>query len=302
MMANGVNANQSPAASSPYTTPTGSVHGMGEYGPQPANPWGYPSQMYDPRYGTLARFDPRLGLPFVTNDPRFGIAQIGPGLGIPAIDPRLGVPVPTYDPRFAAPVPTYDPRFAVPASTHAPRFGVPVPTYDPRLDLPMFGWGLDQSAPISDPWLLNGGAMQVQGFGLDGQGFMPWGGFLGLPGRGSEALFGAALSPAGLGFGELSRFGVMGLPKDDEIEEMIHEALDHQPLIPLDADVDVRCESGLVTLTGKVPDKRIKRAAGEAAWWIPGVIDVNNSILVSGRRQTQATRRRGRQQPVQTAR
>jgi hypothetical protein len=143
-------------------------------------------------------------------------------------------------------------------------------TYDPRFELPVFGWAPDQPPTTYDPRLLNWGAIQTPGYGFAGP-----------------------VAP---------RLGVMGLPKDDEIEEMAQQALDRHPLIPLDADVDVRCESGQVTLTGKVPDKRIKRAAGEAVWWIPGVTDVGNSIVVSGRRQAQATRRHGRQQPIQAGR
>jgi hypothetical protein len=86
-----------------------------------------------------------------------------------------------------------------------------------------------------------------------------------------------------------------GLPTDAEIEEVINDALDQHPAIPLDADIEIKSEGGQVVLSGTVPDKRIKRAAGEVAWWIPGVTDVNNTITVSGRRQASASRRRSRQ-------
>lgn len=71
-----------------------------------------------------------------------------------------------------------------------------------------------------------------------------------------------------------------GLPTDDEIVEMIYDAFDEDPLIPWDADIDVTSDAGMVTLTGSVPNKRVKHAAGDDSWWIPGVDDVRNEIRV----------------------
>ena len=59
------------------------------------------------------------------------------------------------------------------------------------------------------------------------------------------------------------------LPTDPEIEEMIFDAIDADPLIPFDANIDVSVDAGTVTLHGEVPSKRIKHAAGDDAWWIP---------------------------------
>ncbi|MDI6827914.1 MAG: BON domain-containing protein [Armatimonadota bacterium] len=75
-----------------------------------------------------------------------------------------------------------------------------------------------------------------------------------------------------------------GLPTDSEIEEMIYDAIDADPLIPFDANIDVTVEAGTVYLRGEVPSKRIKHAAGDDAWWIPGVVDVHNEIKVVPRR------------------
>lgn len=74
------------------------------------------------------------------------------------------------------------------------------------------------------------------------------------------------------------------LPTDSEIEEMIYDALDADPLIPFDANIEVTVEAGTVYLRGEVPSKRIKHAAGDDAWWIPGVVDVHNEIKVVPRR------------------
>lgn len=75
-----------------------------------------------------------------------------------------------------------------------------------------------------------------------------------------------------------------GLPTDSEIEEMVYDAIDADPLIPFDANIDVSVDAGTVYLRGEVPSKRIKHAAGDDAWWIPGVVDVHNEIKVAPRR------------------
>lgn len=76
-----------------------------------------------------------------------------------------------------------------------------------------------------------------------------------------------------------------GLPTDSEIEEMIYDAVDADPLIPFDSNIDVGVEAGTVYLRGEVTSKRIKHAAGDDAWWIPGVVDVHNEIKVAPRKR-----------------
>ncbi|MBI2883078.1 MAG: BON domain-containing protein [Chloroflexi bacterium] len=118
-----------------------------------------------------------------------------------------------------------------------------------------------------------------QGFG---QGFGPgwyWGpGFWGMGGWGLGGLrtWGGTYSP---------QFAATGMPTDEEIEEMIYDAIDSDPLIPYDADIDVEVDTGVVTLVGTVPNKRVKHAAGDDSWWVPGVVDVRNQIQLSGRRR-----------------
>jgi hypothetical protein len=75
-----------------------------------------------------------------------------------------------------------------------------------------------------------------------------------------------------------------GMPDDEDIEEMIFDSLDADPMVPYDGDIDVEVQAGVVTLTGTVPNKRIKHAVGDDAWWVPGVLDVNNNLQVVGRR------------------
>ena len=76
-----------------------------------------------------------------------------------------------------------------------------------------------------------------------------------------------------------------GIASDDQIRQLVYDSLDADPAIPYDSDIHVEVTGGIVTLTGTVPNKRIKHAAGDDAWWIPQVIDVNNRLEVVGRRQ-----------------
>lgn len=127
------------------------------------------------------------------------------------------------------------------------------------------------------------GGGQMGGFGPQAWG-MPMGGFggqgygFGMGGPGQWA--GSTMAP----------YAGMGLPTDDEIVDMIYDAIDSDPLIPWDADIDVTVDAGTVMLSGTVPNKRIKHAAGDDAWWIPGVTDVKNNLEVSGRRRAHAQR------------
>lgn len=89
------------------------------------------------------------------------------------------------------------------------------------------------------------------------------------------------------------QFTATGLPTDEEITEMIYDALDDDPIVPYDAPIDIDVSAGVVTLSGTVPNKRVKHAAGDDAWWIPGVVDVRNDIEVGGRRRARTAPREG---------
>ncbi|MCZ7570169.1 MAG: BON domain-containing protein [Ardenticatenaceae bacterium] len=169
--------------------------------------------------------------------------------------------------------------------------------------------------------MANGFGTQTGGFNCPNCGvqltFMvrPTYGFATQPGWGTGAGFGAqgygaGWTPAGTwgttgyGLGGLRRWGGQyseqytstGLPTDEEMEEMIYDSIDDDPLIPWDADIEVKVETGQVTLTGSVPNKMIKHAAGQDAWWITGVTDVNNNITVTGRRRARGAREEQRQE------
>lgn len=79
----------------------------------------------------------------------------------------------------------------------------------------------------------------------------------------------------------------LGPGSDQEIEDFICDALD---LLPGADDVEVRCEGGRATLTGNVQHKRVKRDAGEIAWGIPGINDVQNNVTITPRRRSRSKR------------
>ena len=80
----------------------------------------------------------------------------------------------------------------------------------------------------------------------------------------------------------------MGPTTDQEIEDFVCDALD---LLAGTNDVEVRCENGRATLTGIVPNKRVKRDAGEILWAIPSVNDVQNNITIAARRRARGVGR-----------
>ncbi|CCF86299.1 BON domain-containing protein [Nitrolancea hollandica] len=46
--------------------------------------------------------------------------------------------------------------------------------------------------------------------------------------------------------------------------------------------INVSVDNGVVTLTGTVPNLFQKRQAGDDAWDVPGVMDVNNNLVITG--------------------
>jgi hypothetical protein len=87
---------------------------------------------------------------------------------------------------------------------------------------------------------------------------------------------------------------LQGPTNDQEVEEFIDDALD---LLPGAADVEARCENGRATLTGSVHHKRTKRDAGEIAWSIPGIQDVQNNVSIASRHRARTTPAREAEAP-----
>jgi hypothetical protein len=101
-------------------------------------------------------------------------------------------------------------------------------------------------------------------------------------------LAGGVSAPAMLAAIAVRRGQPLGPTNDQEIEDFIGDALD---LLPGSNDIDVRCDSGRITLTGQVSHKRFKRDAGEIAWAIPGVNDVQNNVTIVARRRSRTAGR-----------
>ena len=97
----------------------------------------------------------------------------------------------------------------------------------------------------------------------------------------------------------LNRGQPQGPTNDQEVEEVIYDTLE---LFSGASEVEVRCESGRVTLSGTVSHKRLKRDIGEIAWAIQTINDVQNNITIAPRRRTRSFSREGEQQPAGSGR
>jgi BON domain len=96
------------------------------------------------------------------------------------------------------------------------------------------------------------------------------------------------ITPSGLLAAVAIRRGQpQGPTTDQEVEDFIYDALE---LLPGTSEVEVRCEGGRATLTGTVPQKRLKRDVGEIAWAIPTLSDVQNNMTITSRRRSRMSR------------
>jgi len=133
-------------------------------------------------------------------------------------------------------------------------------------------YGQQGNTPFMGPGMFNPawGGWFGYGPGSYGQSQMPqWQGYGTFP-------------SGGAGFGP----GFGGAPMNDQdLRYVVENALDSDPSVPAGAVITVDVQEGVVTLTGTVPNKRIKHAAGDDAWYIPQVTDVHNEINVAPRRE-----------------
>lgn len=142
---------------------------------------------------------------------------------------------------------------------------------------PGFGWSACPTCgwPMG-AWMgtyLTGGQPRFMGYG-----FQPgYAAGFGMPG------YPLPMPPTAMPMGYRPRMlgAFAGPATDEQIRDMVYESLDADPIIPYDAAIDVDVVGGVVSLTGTVPNRRIKHAAGDDAWWIPSVVDVNNNLQVA---------------------
>jgi osmotically-inducible protein OsmY len=136
------------------------------------------------------------------------------------------------------------------------------------------------------PQMGQGGYIQGWGQGGYGQGGYSQSGF----GQGQEYGYGQSdyergFRPRAFGYSSIivGRFVGRG-PKgyrrsDDRIQEEVNEELTRHPEIDA-SEIEVRVQSGEVTLTGKVEDRQQKRLAEDLAERVSGVNDVHNQLKV----------------------
>jgi osmotically-inducible protein OsmY len=67
---------------------------------------------------------------------------------------------------------------------------------------------------------------------------------------------------------------------DDELAEAVRRAL-LRDAYTQGARIEVRASRGEIVLDGGVPDYHTRKAAEDVAWWTPGVINVENLLLVA---------------------
>ncbi|MBI4496346.1 MAG: BON domain-containing protein [Chloroflexi bacterium] len=182
------------------------------------------------------------------------------------------------------------------------------------------GQGGQQAGFGQLPWQGFGGQFPWQQAGFGGQfpwqqtgfgGMTPWqqrmfGGMTsgrqaGFGGQGGQqAGFGGMMPWQGWGaWGPSGWMAPWTMPTldDEQIRNLVYDAIDADPLVPFDSDITADVTGGVVTLRGTVPNKRVKHAIGDDAWWIPGVIDVNNQLEVR-RRERRATPTGQERQPA----
>ena len=122
----------------------------------------------------------------------------------------------------------------------------------------------------------------------------PWGAGNWLPPQPMNASAGSA--PMLLAAAAMNRGHMQAPGTDHEVEDLVYDTLE---LFPGATDVEVRCESGRITLTGSVSHKRLKHDIGEIAWAIPSAADVQNNITIASRRRARSySREGGEAQPV----
>jgi hypothetical protein len=106
-------------------------------------------------------------------------------------------------------------------------------------------------------------------------------------------------APALLATVAMRRGQPMGPTNDQEIEDLIYDALE---FLPGTNEVEVRCEGGRAILTGSVQHKRLKHDVGEIAWAIPHISDVHNNVTIATRRRPRGAPREVEHQPTPAGR
>lgn len=222
--------------------------------------------------------------PMWPSNPYQGFGFVQPPLGLGSRPYGIGTE------GFAAPNPPAASIASIPTTgqSFAPHTGFSGPSSPYAWTMQPYGFG-GVTTPASV------GTAFVQGIPAVGQ--SPFGhiaGFGGFPGFPGFEVPPGVTAPALLTAVAMRRGQPLGPTNDHEIEEFIYEALD---LVPGTNDVELKSEGGRVTLTGTVPQKRLKRDVGEIAWALQGVNDVVNNVNIAPRRRSRGREGEGSQTP-----
>ena len=172
-----------------------------------------------------------------------------------------------------------------------PFFGPVTPIW-PTIPFPAFGYfqspmsvgnrgmtlGMPASGVPGEAFGFNSALMPALGGPLAGS----------VPVIGSHELTPGIMPAAVLAAVAIRRGQPLGPTNDREVEDFIYEVLE---LLPGASEVEVRCDGGRATLTGAVPQKRVKRDVGEIAGAIPPVNDAQNNVTIAARRRSRAQSR-----------
>ncbi|MGH2448029.1 MAG: BON domain-containing protein [Chloroflexota bacterium] len=91
----------------------------------------------------------------------------------------------------------------------------------------------------------------------------------------------------GTGFGPFAGGSEQQHPparSDADLARLIMRAIERNPAIHSNAGITVTVTNGTATITGRVRNRAAKQEAGDAAWFAPGIRDVQNNIQISGSR------------------
>ncbi len=71
--------------------------------------------------------------------------------------------------------------------------------------------------------------------------------------------------------------------REEQVVRAVYQAIQLDPLVPAESSITVTLDHDTVILSGEVPSKRARQAAGDDAWWAARGVAVDNRLHVAGR-------------------
>jgi hypothetical protein len=98
------------------------------------------------------------------------------------------------------------------------------------------------------------------------------------PYSGPQGSYYAPVTPS---WSQQGSYATPGVRSDAEIGTDVVNAMRNDTWVD-SSNIAVAVNNGVVTLTGTVPNLFQKRQAGDDAWDVPGVVDVQNNLITTG--------------------